>query len=162
MSNGTDFFIIIGGRLDRARLPELLQAIAGSHVSLEWGDAGFKPVDEEELLTGLRKGKLWLCALDARDEDIDGVEAACRKLNLGYHRSNAGSPRCDPQKVDWRPGMKRPFVRPSNDYGYRVFVLASHVTRVHRLVEAGRIEAAKKLLRSLCPDIPRLPAFRLV
>ena len=162
MSNGTDFFFIIGGRLERARLPELLQAIAGSHVSLEWGDADFKPVDEEELLTGLRKGKLRLCALEARDEDIDGLEAACRKLKLGYHRSNPSSPRRDSEKVDWRPGMKRPFVRPSNDYGYRVFVLAGHVTRVHRLVEAGRIGAAKKLLRTLCPKIPRLPAFKLV
>lgn len=82
MSNGTDFFIIIGGRLERARLPELLQAIAQSRISLEWGDADFKPVDEEELLTGLRKDRLWLCGLRARGEAFEGLETACRKLNL--------------------------------------------------------------------------------
>ena len=162
MSDGTDFHMAIGGRLERARAPELLRVIAASHVALEWGDALFKPADAEELLTGLRKGWLWLCGLEARDEWIDALEAVCQKLNLSYHRSNAGSPRRDPEKVDWRPGMKRPFVRPCSDYGNKVFVLASHVTRVYRLVQAGRIGAAKKVLRRLCPDIPRLPAFRLV
>lgn len=154
--------ITIGGALSRSRLPGLLKAITEAEVATSWGDAFFRPQSEEQLMSVLVDGRLWLCDDESRDGCFPGLEDACRKLGLSYTRYCESRYEYDAEVVDWRPGMKKPLVRVSSNVRNLTYVSEVQVRKVLVHLEAGRIGKAKGLLRSLCPEVSKLPPFRIV
>jgi len=162
MSDRIAAHMTIGGELPRALLPQLLKAIAGAEVATDWGDAFFAPHDGDELLSGLMKGRLWLCDDESRDGAFPGLEDACRKLGLSYTRCCESRYEHNAEVVDWRPGMRKPLTRVGSVTPHVICVPETRVRKALAHLEAGRISKATSLLRSLCPTIPALPPFKIV
>ena len=154
--------ITIGGALSRSRLPELLKAITEAEVATSWGDAFFQPQSEEQLLAVLINGRLWLCDDESRDGGFPDLEDACCKLGLSFTRLCESRYEYDAEVVDFRPGMKKPLFRVGSNVRNVTYVPETQVRKVLAHLEAGRVGKAKSLLRSLCPDVPKLPPFKIV
>ena len=154
--------ITIGGKLERSHLPELLKAITEAGVSLEWGDCCFRPATETDLLEARKNGQIFLCDEQARNGEFEELELTCRRLGLAYTRYSEGKYEYDPEIVDWRPGMKEPLIRRSSNSSEAIYVPASEVKKALQHLEAGHVRKAKNLLRSLCPEVPKLPVFKIV
>ena len=132
-------------------------------IGLEWGDAPFAPQTADELLAVRRDGHLWFCDDQARWGEFPDVEAACRKLRLGYSRHTEGACDCDAERVDFRPGMRRPLVRTGSNVNSKVTFIPTETVRVTLAhLEAGRIKQALRALRKLCPTVTELPPFEIV
>ena len=58
--------------------------------------------------------------------------------------------------------MKKPLFRRSSNSSEAIYVPANEVKKALRHIEAGRLGKAKSLLRSLCPEVPKLPPFTIV
>ena len=156
-------WVRIGGRIKRSKIEQLLKAIREASVSLEWGDAPFVPQTANELLAVRRDGHLWFCDDQARWGEFPELEAACRKLRLGYSRHTEGACDCDAERVDFRPAMREPLVRiGSNVNGDVTYVPAEAVRKTVALLEADQSEKALRALWKLCPDVSELPAFDIV
>ena len=162
MSDRIAAHITIGGELPGAMLPQLLKAIAEAEVATDWGDAFFAPQDEDELLFGLQKDRLWLCDDESRDGAFLDLEDACRKLGLSYTRCCESRYEHDAEAVDWRPGMCKPLTRAGSVIPHVTYVPQTQVRKALAHLEAGRIGKATSLLRSLCPAVPALPPFKIV
>ena len=156
-------WIRIGGRIKRSKVELLLKAIREASVSLEWGDAPFAPQTSDELLTVRRDCHLWFCDDQARWGEFPELEAACRKLRLGYSRHMEGACDCDAERVDWRPGMKEPLVRIGSNVNSDVtYVPTEAVRKPLALLGTGQTEKALRALRKLCPTVTELPPFEIV
>ena len=162
MSDRFSAYIMIGGRLPKRQVPDLLKAITNAGVSFEWGECILQPTTEAELLQAQHKGKLFLCDTEARYGEFPELEQVCRTLGLAYTRYSEGKYEYDAILVDFRPGMKEPLFRRSSNSSEAIYVPASEVKKALRHIEAGRVGKAKGLLRSLCPEVPKLPAFKIV
>ena len=153
--------IVIGGSLPKIRLPELLEVVQETDVSIEWGDAPLNPQSEQELLTALDEGQLWFCDDQALNGEFPELETACRELGLSYTRQSEGHCQ-DAEVVDWRPDMEEPLVRVGSNAGDATFVPTEEVRKALTHLESNHIGRARELLRKLCPDIPELPPFKIV
>jgi len=162
MSDRIAAHITIGGALSRSRLPGLLKAITEAEVATSWGDAFFQPQSEEQVLSVLMNGRLWLCDDESRDGCFPDLEDACRKLGLSYTRLCESRYQYDAEVVDFRPGMKKPLVRVGSNVRNLTYVPEGQVRKVLVHFQAGRLGKAKVLLRSLCPEVPKLPPFKIV
>ena len=151
----------IGGRLKRSLLPELLEVVQETAVSIEWGDAPLNPQSEQELLTALDEGQLWFCDDQALNGEFPELETACRELGLSYTRQSEGHCQ-DAEVVDWRPDMEEPLVRVGSNAGDATFVPTEEVRKALTHLESNHIGRARELLRKLCPDIDDLPPFKIV
>jgi len=155
--------IRIGGSIKRSKVERLLSAIGQAGVSLEWGDAPFAPQTADKLMEAKQETWLWLCDERASCGEFPELEAACRKLKLGYLRHSEASFDCDAERADWRQGMKKPIVRPSSNVNsHDTYVSTEAVCKALELFEAGNAKQAIRSLRRLCPDIPKLPPFEIV
>ena len=116
---------------------------------------------EQELLTALDEGQLWFCDDQALNGEFPELETACRELGLSYTRQSEGHCQ-DAEVVDWRPDMEEPLVRTGSNAGDGTFVLTEEVRKALTHLESNHIGRARELLRTLCPDIPELPPFKIV
>ena len=156
-------WIRIGGRVKRSKVEQLLKAIREASVSLEWGDAPFAPQTGDDLLAARQDGCLWFCDDQAIWGEFPEIEAACRKLKLGYTRHTEGACDCDAELVDSRPRMREPLVRIGSNVSSEITLAPTDAVRealAH--LEAGRTQQALRVLRKLCPRVPELPAFEIV
>jgi hypothetical protein len=154
--------IKIGGEIRRSRLPELLEAIRTASVSHEWGDACFEPTSTEDLVKAIRDGHLFLCDDETLYGEFPELEAACRKLRLPYTRWSEGYCEYDAEIVEWRRGMKKPLIRVGSNSNNATFVSTEEVRKALQQLESNHIGRARRTLRALCPDIPKLPPFKIV
>lgn len=162
MSDRMSANISIGGQLAASSVPELLQAIRDAGLSLEWSDAVFKPATGDDLLANLDNGRIWLC-----DEESHGafeeLEATCRALGLSYTRYTEAGMETDAELVDWRPGMRKPQSQIASGCDQAIlYVSQEDVRRTLEHFQAARIEPARRILKRLCPHIPKLPQFEIV
>jgi hypothetical protein len=162
MSERYAAYIKIGGQIRQSCVPKLLEAIRNAAVAHEWGDRPFEPKSAEDLSVAIRDGRLWLCDDQSRYGTFPELEAACRRLHLSYTRWCEGYCEYDAEIVDWRPRIRKPFVRIGSNAGDETYLPATDVTKALRHLEAGGVGKAKALLRSLCPDVPELPPFKIV
>jgi hypothetical protein len=162
MSDRFSAYIMIGGRLPKRQVPDLLKAITNAGVSFEWGECILQPTTEAELLQARHKGKIFLCDAEARYGEFPELEQACRTLGLPYTLYSEGKYEYDPLLTDWRPGMKKPLFRRSSNSNEAIYVPANEVKKAFQHLEAGRVGKAKVLLRSLCPEVPKLPPFTII
>ncbi|MEE9294852.1 MAG: hypothetical protein V3W34_07830 [Phycisphaerae bacterium] len=164
MSARYSTWIRIGGRIERSDVDPLLKAITKAYVSLEWGEPPFKPTAADELLDARQQdGWLWLCDQEAKYGEFPELEETCRRLGLPYTRFAEGWCGCDPELLDWRPGMKEPLIRTgSNDDCEKTFVATDSVNEALTALEAGHVQQAVSMLRKLCPEVAELPPFEIV
>ena len=154
--------IKIGGEIRRSRLPELLEAIRAASVSHEWGEPPFDPKSAEDLITAVRDGHLFLCDDQTRYGEFPELEATCRKLRLPYTRWSEGYCAYDAEVVEWLPGLKRPLARTGSNSNNATFVPTKEVCKALKQLESNHTGRAREILRTLCPDIPQLPRFKIV
>jgi len=163
MSERMSAWIEIGGKLPRAKVEELCMAISAGGVSLEWGDAAFEPKSPEELLAARDDGRLWLCDSEASWGKFPDLEQTCRKLGLAYTRCSDGASAYDAERVDWRPKMKTPLSRIfSNESEEKILVAEKPVRKALAALRAGKVQAAKRILQTLCHDIFQVPPFEII
>lgn len=163
MSERMSAWIQIGGPLPRSMTKPLCTAISTCCVSQEWGDATFEPKTPEDLLTARKDERIWLCDNEAAWGEFPDLEQTCRKLGLAYIRCSDGAAIYDAERVDWRPGMKKPVSRIcSNESGSKILVAEESVRNALEALEAGNVPIAKRILRVLCRSISTVPAFEIV
>jgi len=80
--------IRIGGQIERSKVEPLLKEIRAAALSLEWGDTPFLPQNADELMAGRKDKHLQLCDERANYGEFPELEAAFRKLGLGYCRGS--------------------------------------------------------------------------
>lgn len=185
MSNRLYATIYIGGRLTRARVPELLAAIARANVTLHPADWGGLPQTVEELMAALNNKHLVLfeepdsinvqavgpaerpcrdlSELFAPAGELPELEALCRELNLSFTRFSQTLCSRRPQQVDWRPGMAEVQTRTAFDSfeGQFTFVPSGALVTALQHLQAGRVAQAISVLRAVCPDVPELPPLEI-
>ena len=155
-------YIIIGGRLRRSQLNDLLKAVREAGAALDWGEPPFAPATAEQLLTALRDRHLWLCDEQASWGEFPELEKTCRTLGLGYTRHSDSGIEWDAELVEWRSGMAKPLAWIASNWSMRTFLPTDQARKVLKQLTAGRVAEATRLLRGLCPNVSRLPAFRIV
>lgn len=154
--------IVIGGNLPRNQLPELLKAVREAAVSIEWSEPPLDPQSEQDLLSAIEEGQLWLCDDQTRYGEFPELETTCRKLRLSYTLWSEGYCGHDASVVEWRPGMRKALVRIGSNSNNATFVPTEEVCKALRQLESNHIGRARKILRALCPNIPKLPPFKIV
>lgn len=162
MSERFATWILIGGKVPRAKVEQLLKAIREAGVSPEWGDGVFAPNTPEELMSVHKDGYLWFCDDEASWGEFPDLEQTCRDLGLAYTRCSDGASMYDAERVDWRPGMKAPLSRIcSNESGEKILVAEEPVRNALAALEAGNAPTAKRILQTLRHDIPPVPTFEI-
>jgi hypothetical protein len=167
----------IGGKVPTSLVPALCAAIGNEGVSLEWGDAPFRPSTADDLRQALRENNhavrlLWLCDDQAGGGVFEELEAFLQEHNVAYTRQSTGRYEFDPETVEFRPGHP-PAPLATNAAGQPV-VLASELTPVADLLAAALdlsksgsptdpwslVKTARRLLQEqLPPALPSLEAF---
>lgn len=149
--------ICIGGRLPRRKPGRFLAAIEQANVSLEWGDACYRPKTAEELLSSLEDGRVWVCDDEVAYGEFPDLEEACRRLKLPYTRYSEGKYEYDPEVADWRPRMRKVLSRMGTNNGFSTYLPTEDVEEALKYLEAGRIARAQ-----ICPQIPPVPPFEII
>jgi hypothetical protein len=101
--------IWLGGKITKSVVPALCAAIGDQGISLEWGDAQFRPSTAEDLGQALREDDrgvrlLWLCDDQAGAGVFEELEAFLREHEIAYTRQSMGHYEFDPETVAFRPG----------------------------------------------------------
>ncbi|HEX5105883.1 MAG TPA: hypothetical protein VFV87_18825 [Pirellulaceae bacterium] len=176
MSEPIPACISIGGKLPRHLVPQLCESIQADGLSLEWGDAHFRPKTAEDLLDACRDERgvsiLWLCDDQADWGRLPNLEDFLTKVGkLPFDLRSEGKMSFDPDLVRHRPG-KRPVQITTNAQGDPVVIaqlLAPVVKTLAKAADAksrqdcqADVQRALRRLRSvLPPKIAPLPPFEI-
>ena len=156
-------WIRIGGRINASKTKSLLKTIREAGASLGWGEPLFAPESTAELIGKLQDDWLCLCDDEARYGEFPELEAACRRLGLGYRRHTEAACSYDAEVVDWRVGMNKPLVRRGSNENTDTVLVPDEAVRAALVdLEAGRVNQAMTTLKALCPDISDLPSFSVI
>ena len=87
--------IWIGGKIPMSLVPALCAAISDEGVSLEWGDAPFRPSTADDFRQAPKKDDhavrlLWLCDEEAGGGVFEELEAFLREHEIAYTRQSTG------------------------------------------------------------------------
>jgi hypothetical protein len=171
--------IWIGGKVPMSLVPALCAAISDEGVSLEWGDAPFRPSTADDFRQALKENDhavrlLWLCDDQAGGGVFEELEAFLREHELAYTRQSTGHYEFDPETVHFRPG--HPLASHATNAAGQPVVLASELTPVADLLGAALdpsksdsavdswslVTTARRLLQEqLPPALPPLEAFEI-
>ena len=171
--------IWIGGRVPMSLVPALCAAISDAGVSLEWGDAPFRPSTADDLRQGLREDDhavrlLWLCDDQAGGDVFEELEAFLGEHEIAFTRQSTGHYEFDPEMVHCRPG--HPLAALATNAVGQPVVPASELTAVPDLLAAALdpsrsdsaadswslVRTAQQLLQEqLPPALPPLESFEI-
>jgi hypothetical protein len=178
MSDRMAAVIWIGGKVPMSLVPALCAAIGDQGVSLEWGDALFRPSAAKDLGQALREDDrrvrlLWLCDDQAGAGVFEELEAFLREREIADTRQSMGRYEFDPETVDFRPG--HPLAPQATNAAGEPVVLASERAPVADVLAKAfnpsesdpvdclaLIETARQLLQEQLPvALPSLEAFEI-
>jgi len=167
----------IGGNLAPHLVDELCAAIAQQEVSLEWGDAFFRPESAEALLAAVRPNRdsvriLWLCDDQARWGEFDSLEPFLQRHEIPFTRLTAGRNEYDSERVEFRPDHGRvgyvanaagaPVIAAAKvaeaESALTDVITSARPRSIKRLLAAVQ-SARGKLRQALPPIVAPLPAF---
>lgn len=171
--------IWIGGKVPMSLVPALCAAIGDQGVSLEWGDAAFRPSTAEDLGQAVRENDcgvrlLRLCDDQAGAGVFEELETSLREHKIAYTRQSTGRYEFDPETVDFRPG--HPLAPQATNAAGQPVVLASELAPVADLLTTATaweenaspvdrwslVKTARRLLQEqLPPTLPPLEAFEI-
>ena len=101
--------ISIGGRIRAELVSGLCKAIADDCVSLEWGDAYFRPETAEDLLAACQEFDgvrvLWLCNDQANYGRFDVLEGFLEREKISFRHKSDARFDFDAEVVDYRPDV---------------------------------------------------------
>ena len=106
--------IEIGGPVRRRHVPGLIKAINAEGVFIGWEEAIFDAGNAQDLVdiaAGFEKGTLVLADPEACYGYFDGLEAFLVKHGIGFNRHSEAKYEHEGEYVQFRPGMKKPFVQ---------------------------------------------------
>jgi len=171
--------IWIGGKIPMSLVPALCAAISDEGVSLEWGDAPFRPSTADDFRQALREDDqaarlLWLCDEEAGGGVFEELEAFLREHEIAYTRQSTGHYEFDPEMVHFRPG--RPLDSLATNAAGQPVVPASELTTVADLLATALdpsernsavdswslVRTARQLLQEQLPSaLPPLEALEI-
>ena len=171
--------IWIGGKIPMSLVPALCAAISDEGVSLEWGDAPFRPSTAEDFRQALKEDDhavrlLWLCDEEAGGGVFEELEAFLRENEIAYTRQSTGHYEFDPEAVHFRPG--HPLASQATNAASQPVVPASELTPVADLLAAALdpserdsavdswslVRTARQLLQEQLPSaLPPLEALEI-
>ena len=171
--------IWIGGKIPMSLVAALCAAISDEGVSLEWGDAPFRPSTADDFRQALRADDrgvylLWLCDEEAGGGVFEELEAFLREHEIAYTRQSTGHYEFDPEMVHFRPG--RPLDSLATNAAGQPVVPASELPPVADLLAAALdssksdsaadswslVRTARQLLQEqLPPALPPLETFEI-
>jgi hypothetical protein len=171
--------IWIGGKVPTSLVPALCAAIGDEGVSLEWGDAPFRPTTAEDLGQALKENDrgvrlLWLCDDQAGGGVFEELEAFLQEHGIAYTRQSTGRYEFDPETVEFRPA--HPLAPQATNAVGQPVVLASELAPVADLLAAALdlsesgspvdswslVKTARRLLQEQLPlAMPPLEAFEI-
>jgi hypothetical protein len=174
--------IQIGGKVRRSVAGELCGVIATEGVSLDWGDAPFRPATPEDLLAARSDDGDGLLLLRLYDHEaawgeLEELEEFLREHEIPFCRYSEGKYEYTPETAGYFPQLGP--VAWLTDHERHPIVLASEArpieAQLHRVVESmergkatlatlvRQIKASLKSLRAtLPPDVPALDAFEII
>ena len=147
--------IRIGGQIRQDVVSGLCKAISEQGVSLEWGDACFRPGSTEDLLEGCqdRDGVRLLCLCD--DQANYGEFGILEKFLVGagicFRRHSDAKYAFDSELIEFRPAIGR-VEFPSNNNGEHLVPLgklSQIAAAVDKATNTADRQAALELLRRL-------------
>ncbi len=176
MSEPIPACISIGGKLTWKLVPQLCESIQADGLSLEWGDALFRPKTADELMESCRDEEginvLWLCDDQANWGRLPNLEDFLTKVGkLPFDLRSDGKLGFDPDVIFSRPGQQ-PVQITTNAQGNSVIVAELLAPIVKMLAKAasakqkqawqtGAQRALKRLQAVLPPAITPLPPFEI-
>jgi hypothetical protein len=150
--------IEIGGTLRHEDVPKLIEAFGCDGVGTTWGvrNAGSMSI---EALVG-DTGTIHVMDDEARNGELQHIEAACRQLGLTYIRKSEGKCECAPEIAWWTPGMTEPNTITTNA-DHEVVISQEQITPIITLLEEGKPDHALVELKRLFPELPAIPRLEV-
>jgi soluble cytochrome b562 len=154
--------------------------MAKENVSLEWGDACFRPTSVKELEEACRENDegssiLWLCDVEAAGGEFGHLESFLAEHHIPYTQRREGKYEYEPLVVEYRPGMENALFLKADNAGQLVapvqelraaeMTLAEAIQQVREgsPTSVDSLEAAIDLLRKgLPPLVSSLEPFQII
>jgi len=160
--------IRIGGKVKRARIPALIQAINAEQLQQEWGKALPEITTEDQLLSHRNeKGVLWFCNEEQAWGQFEDLEEFLRESGIPFNRGHDPRYDSDGELALFRPGMKEPRYCVADASG-ALMVAVEKIQNIRDLLKRNPaktgVQRALRKLNALCEDadIEPLPEFEIV
>lgn len=161
--------IFIGGAISRKQVAQLCSAITAQGVSLDWGDAEFRPESAGELLAERREYHgaqiLALCDDQARSGCFESLEEFLIAERIPFDRYHEAKYEFDAELVWYRPGRpptviitdadRKPIVR-SVAVARAQQQIAAVITALKKQGLTAPLRAARSVARTLTKALPRV------
>lgn len=155
--------MLIGGEIPKALVNALCDAICNANVYTDFGEYGFNPEGEQDLMANLdESGRIRICDDQAKYGEFMELEAFCVKNGIDFDRQSDGKYEYNPVLVQFRRGMTEPEEKLTNNDG-DVVVEAKMAITVREHLKAGRNSVALHLLDELLGvEVPALKPAQIV
>jgi len=159
--------IHIGGRVKRAIIPALIDAINTEELQSDWGIELPVLRSGEELLERLEGGHLSFFHEERAWGEFPDLEGFLVENGIPFNRSHNPRYEYSGEIVQFRTGMEAPAVAAANDNG-DIIIEAAEVQRIRDMLKSARnqsdVQRVIDELDNLCleADIEPLPAFEIV
>jgi len=158
--------ISIGGKVERAIIPALIDAINTEELQSDWGIGLPVLRSDKELLERLEDGHLSFFHEERAWGEFPDLEQFLVENGIPFNRSHSPRYEYDGELVQFRKGMETPASAVVNDNG-TIMVEAQEIQRVRDILKnAQEMEDVRKAideLNTLCleADIEPLPPFEI-
>jgi hypothetical protein len=154
--------IVIGGTVDRLLVPELLNVIADSSVSLGWETPLFAPLTEPDLCRGLDDSHhLHFYNGFALEGEFPTLEHWLIQHQIGFTRTSSGTGQYQAERVQFRKGLQAA-IRVAIDPNGKELLPRMALMKVLQYLKEGANEEATALLEmTVGPPLAALPPFHI-
>jgi len=160
--------IRIGGKVKRALIPGLIQAINAEQLQQEWGKALPEIATEDQLLSHRNeKGALWFCNEEQAWGRFEELEEFLVEKGIQFDREHGPRYETDGELALFRPGMKEPRYCVADASG-ALTVAVEKIQKIRDLLKRNPaktgVQRALRALNALCEDadVELLPRFEIV
>ncbi len=154
--------ILIGGTVDRLLVPELLNVIADSSVTLGWETPLFAPLTEPDLCRGLDDSHhLHFYNGFALEGEFPTLEQWLIQHQIGFTRTSSGTGQYQAERVQFRKGLQTPVTVAIDPNGKELLPRVALVKVLQYLKEGASEEATALLEMTVGPPLAALSPFRI-
>ena len=162
MSERFSSVITIGGKVQVADVPELIEAINAEEIGIEWDESHFEPGSAADLLEALEGGLLVLTDHERSWGALSDLEPLLQKKGIAYDVHVEGKYEYDGELRRFRPGLGF-FSQPTLNDGCEAVCPESSLREVLALMCREQHRTAQEKLNAILgPEIPVLEPFEIV
>jgi hypothetical protein len=147
----------IGGKLERSKLHELVEALRSDTYGLDWGDPGAETEFREYIEHASENTGILSFHCSELSLSSTATTDFCEENRLSYVTYQEGKHEYDGDISWWRPGMKIPRIHMADHAGSRPVLGLSELKnyKTRGLTLAG-------VIKNLRAVPPKLPVFKLI